>query len=298
MSKNVKEIIKNNSVGTIHSSYRNTINLTIDQYLLSIHPNSIIKTPMSLRMKDDGIDLEGLNFKKEDKVKIYPNKLLVGDYIFNMEKSKIWDPSLNNISINFSDDYRECYKIINKTFRIDEKENIFKDIVISFIDKEDISISKDNYIQSKLYNVLKEFILEIEEDTKKASKTILKLLGLGEGLTPAGDDFIMGLMSVFTVFKNDISFIDKLLKEIKKELKHYRDKTTFLSSELFYYVLKDNYSSIFLDIYKSIKNKNLKNLCQNLIKLTEMGNSSGDDTLSGIVFGLDIIKSIETKEIF
>nr|WP_300002935.1 DUF2877 domain-containing protein [Tissierella sp.] len=290
MSEDVKKLLENSNRGRVHSIYKNTINISLDERLIAIHPNNIIKSPMSLRMKSGEVDLESLDLKIGDSVEIYRDLLKLGKYIFGFRNAEEWNPSLWHIDIDFKEKNVKQYQFIKKMLEASIDEGNLKKIVLSLIENQPIEIREDDFFSVKVYSALEGFKLAVEKrDIDKSLNSLFSILGLGIGLTPSGDDFIMGLMSVLLVSKRSSSFIEELLSAIKERLKESLDKTTFLSSELYFYAVEDKYSSIFLDIFDGIKKENKDNLFKSIQVLLAMGHSSGTDTLCGIVFAMNLI---------
>ena len=299
MSIDAENLLAANRTGKIHSIFKNTINISLDKRIVSIHPRDIIKTPMSLRMNGE-VDLESLALNQGEDIRINKDSLILGSNVFYIKNTKVWNPKL--LPIYSKEESKNHDNILyNKEFikdmlRVYGGENQVKDIVLSLLDGKEIKIKDGDYFSSKVYKSLEGIIAGAEIlECRDASENLFHILGLGIGLTPSGDDFIMGFMSVLAAFKNLDSFVDNLLLEIKKDLKDSLDKTTFLSSELYYYTLEDKYSSIFLDIFAAIKKEDKDSLFKAIQSLLAMGHSSGTDTLCGIVFAMDLIDKITKK---
>lgn len=293
ISKDAEKLLLENKIGKIHSIYRNTINISLGKRIVSIHPKGTIKSPMSLRMKSGDIDLESLDINVGDSIEISKELLKTGDYSFGLKNARTWNPLLSTIGVDFKNKGDKEYLLIKDILKTNIGENDLKTIVLSLIEDRRIEIGEKDYFSVKAYEALNGFISGAEDfDAKLCVENLFKILGLGIGLTPSGDDFIMGLMSVLLVSKESKLFIEELLISIKERLKDSLDKTTFLSSELYFYILEDKYSSIFKDIFKAIKLENQEELSQSILTLLDMGHSSGGDTLCGIVFAIDIIKNI------
>lgn len=128
-------------------------------------------------------------------------------------------------------------------------------------------------------------------------KTLKRLVGMGWGLTPGGDDFILGMLG-FTSFilKNCPQNLDKDEKtdfyetlsfvnlQIRNHLPGFLKKTGFISASYLKYALEGRYAASFTDFLKSLKKDNINELETSLAKLTEYGATSGMDIAAGVIF--------------
>jgi len=122
----------------------------------------------------------------------------------------------------------------------------------------------------------------LTNDPSLLEKTLRFILGRGKGLTPSGDDVMVGILAFdsITQFLPNI-FFKKLSDLVEKE-----PITTDVSKEYLRYALKHEFSSTVTNIINLIgSNKPL--LSDGAYKrLLEVGHSSGLDTLFGILVGM------------
>ena len=167
-------------------------------------------------------------------------------------------------------------------------------------------------IGSCVLSVWKESVDDILEDLTNSIKnrdgemfgeTLKRLVGMGWGLTPGGDDFILGMLG-FTSFilanrektsdiaeetgrvqgtGEDDSFIF-INRQIRKYLPGFLNKTGFISASYLTYALEGRYVVSFTNFLQSLMKENMKELEMNLEKLTEYGATSGMDIVAGVIF--------------
>ena len=105
------------------------------------------------------------------------------------------------------------------------------------------------------------------------SVEILKgVIGMGQGLTPCGDDFIVGLLSALWARDSHKRF---LLAESCLPL---LSNTTKVSAEMLAHAIKGRFSQVVLDFYRGER--------EQLLSFLSYGHTSGHDTLCGIHAGL------------
>jgi len=234
----------------------------------------------------------------DSKVVLAPYHIKVPDYIFkkildNVDKSyqiKVNGKSIKYKQYNFEYDDKSIFKgkirdcsSIEKGQLITITEKVIKEAVglgsldDSILNYPAILSDKENYDLSVLQQ---EFYKKLANIIHK-KKTINDLLGLGIGLTPTGDDFIVGYLSALEA--NLIE--DKLKIRDNIDLNKVFDKTTRVSALHLKAAIKHRYNEKLVDLYKNIdvNEDQYINYAKRLIKV---GNSSGLDMLTGLYFGL------------
>jgi hypothetical protein len=124
-----------------------------------------------------------------------------------------------------------------------------------------------------------------------------ELLGLGPGLTPASDDFMVGFLAAHKLFSSPFSkgIEDYALKEKLRE--HVRAKTVPIASQFLNCALEGTFSEIlylaFGDLILAGRRKGEGDCWdpesgrgKQIKKFLKWGHSSGTDVLTGAVFGL------------
>lgn len=107
-------------------------------------------------------------------------------------------------------------------------------------------------------------------------------IGRGRGLTPSGDDFLLGWILIDWLSGNHQELRAAIASRI--ETGNY---TTDVGRSYLYYALRRRFSSALLGIVRYLKgNEPLENLDNLLAQAIDYGNTSGIDCLAGIVSAL------------
>ncbi|GAH96065.1 unnamed protein product, partial [marine sediment metagenome] len=111
-----------------------------------------------------------------------------------------------------------------------------------------------------------------------------RLIGLGPGLTPAADDFLLGILaSLYYIgyyFGNHLESLKKIASFIIYDLP---GRTTFISEIMLRNGMKARFSEPIRDLMLAVTNSNSIN--DECINLLNIGGTSGSDCAAGIVFG-------------
>lgn len=126
----------------------------------------------------------------------------------------------------------------------------------------------DNYFRELLKKLSNEFTAE----------NLKKFIGLGVGLTPSGDDFIVGLISVLSRYDT----YEKWLYEIKCEFKKSTidSKTTRVSTHMINYALEGYFNGALIELMYGGQT-------EAMVNVNSIGSTSGTDMLTGVGFGLN-----------
>lgn len=103
---------------------------------------------------------------------------------------------------------------------------------------------------------------------------VTRLLGLGFGLTPSGDDFIVGVISVLNLSGRDTD-------DLREPIEHYDNP---FSRTMLLGALDGYYDEPLCNLARSSIDGSLT--CKEIVGLLKLGHTSGLDTLSGMYYAL------------
>lgn len=139
---------------------------------------------------------------------------------------------------------------------------------------------------------LKELYQAFSKPREEAVQTIKKWIGRGQGLTPSGDDFLMGILYINRIYPIlEMPFLESL-----QELADQR-YTTDISEHYYICALKGyfNYVLVELSDALALKDSFLIEKCMGSIK--KIGSTSGCDMILGMAAGIRFIKSKNGLEV-
>lgn len=185
------------------------------------------------------------------------NIIHLKDQGISYSKSKEWTGFLTDSPISAD-------KVLKMT-SIAVKNLESGDSFISLLTGQNITV-----FQKKAEMVLKNIVC-----INKKIKGLENLIGLGQGLTPSGDDFITGVL--LACFCADKSYdIDRTAVE------KYLTKTTYAGRTLLYLALNRSFPAYLLTFQKEISEAaEEKEIIRAILKASRHGASSGQDSLAG-----------------
>jgi len=108
------------------------------------------------------------------------------------------------------------------------------------------------------------------------------LIGLGQGLTPAGDDILLGFLAVVNhTWKNR-----EYAEELHKTISALVDKTADISKQALVNALNGDYHEYIQNCIRDLCEGNSEEVYISAASLLKMGATSGSDIACGIYFGM------------
>jgi hypothetical protein len=131
--------------------------------------------------------------------------------------------------------------------------------------------------------------LECDEELLKTS--LNELLGLGTGLTPAGDDLLLGFVGTLSVVSRRVGGpeVERLLDIIRQHLSSRKDRTTFISSNLLAYACAGRISAPILSVIRALLFEEIEAVRSAARTLVRQGAGSGSEILLGILLALSLM---------
>jgi len=157
---------------------------------------------------------------------------------------------------------------------------------------EEVNDAICDYAADRINNLSSFLVIN---DLSNSVENLLQLVGLGNGLTPSGDDFILG----FLAFLNSVSepiFPEKFMENVRREMSGaIRNRTTTVSEAYLISALDGQFSeklTTFVAGFFTNDSEEMKKFANNLI---DVGSSSGIDMILGCLFAIRLYQTKLTK---
>jgi len=286
LSDVLKKAQKENLTGELIGIFDKVLNIELNDlsHLITIAQDDLVTAPYTMKTK---------NIKRFNEIKNnlvsgevvsfqYPGEIRIKGHSFNFDQAETWEKSLPTIDISAKDtknrlndleyflsDYGEPAGILTAYFKVytqlaldSQKENRY-----------------DKYFIKRLSTITETTTVE----------NLKKFIGLGIGLTPSGDDFLLGLISTLRCFGSATDLGEEIVEQLHAD--DIKNKTTKIS----YYMLKNAMNgqingALFQYLTEQKRDR------QTLEKIIKIGSTSGTDMLVGICFGLRYLLKIKRGE--
>lgn len=260
----------------IHSVFRNVINLLDDDsHIISIVTKNVDRSPYSVIVDADDfssyIDCIG------DTVDAMTNKIYINETTIDLSTTNIYELQRGKFKKNTDTIRKNLFYLDEIIVGIkDTEKSCFANIANALI-MERIELMKYAYFEGNTDNII---------------KWGRSLIGLGQGLTPSGDDVLMGIYLVLGLENSKIPQSDRVLGEI---IHGMIGATTDISYQGLLRSSQGYYRGILVDTVESICTD--KNISKALNEVLSIGHSSGYDLILGMRTGFEILIEKETKNV-
>jgi hypothetical protein len=159
--------------------------------------------------------------------------------------------------------------------------------------EELISGTSSNLIGRRASILVREIIAATRQyDAPLAAESCNKLIGLGTGLTPSGDDLIVGYLAGLWSAVRDRKEHSNFLNALEKTLRSAAGQTNEISQAYLVQAASGQVSSGLTRLIEAIAyGWESDRLLEAAIRVMRIGHSSGMDTVTGLLVGLDLWKT-------
>jgi len=279
-------------IGEIHSVYKNVVNIidTNNNIFITIANRKVPNGPNVIRLSQQ-IDFTNNLFKL--KPSIYIRK--VGNEIQLNEKlclrfsnAFLWKKKSDLINMKQKIDFEPIASLLDSIIFTKGNDGGMKKVWHEFLKNQ--KTNQLNLHEKALLSNLKKLDLAItHKEEVNIFKNFQQFIGLGPGLTPAGDDFFVGCLSILQVFQNQLVKLFSFNSD--SLLNCFQSKTTTVSFFMIKFALLGRYNELLDKFLSKLATSNLNEIRIQAEKLIEIGSSSGTDMLVGVRFAL--YKAIE-----
>lgn len=274
---NLNTLLNENQTLSIHSIFNNTVNLHYHNSLITLQHQSVVLSPMSVSLGITQNQFSELFNHDENHVFIKDCRLIINGTEFSDDSMEWVDYQL---SYNNIIEHTPLSSWINRLDQSLQQQNDKSDLVVAyhcFLNKTHIP---EQPLGATFYDLL---TLLNEPSNQQWLYSCVRMIGMGEGLTPSGDDFICGLLASlqFCLGKEDL-FVTDLIKALKDNI----HKTTMISQAYLSHAMEGRYMKSIHTVYHAlVSNGEIDDIVD---EFKQIGHSSGIDTLIGINFGLKL----------
>ncbi len=255
LSTYASQIIQNETVGSVHSVYRSTINIMVNDHLLAIQTKHSPFSPISLITN---LDHDAFNEIGVEEGQTVAFDLSSATIVNLAPVDKIPHKNRHELYKKFSHIIQQSdTQGFDSIFQI--SPNVERDLVLTVA-------------ETKIHTA---DTLFHKQDYHQAANVISELVGLGIGLTPSGDDFLCGILAGYHIQGLEDSPEALCLKTAIRENLF---RTNEISRAFLTCSLEGHFSQAVNELWN---NPDIETITQ---MFRAIGHSSGMDTLCGIYY--------------
>lgn len=257
-------LLEKDTTGKVHSVFKNSFNIIVQGQLFNFSSKGMPLSAYGCLLEKNKIlhllsacrigDVVRINKKK---ISFYTKREIIKINLFSLHPVNLAIPE---IKIPLHQITESVFYSTLKTIEFEEK------LGIDFSDEVE-----------KAFTLLKN---PSQYDESDIDHTVRVLMGRGKGLTPSGDDILMGYLAVEKAFGRDSSIEKKIRKKSLNQI------TTEISEAYYEALFSDSISRLFVDLFLSFHISDERKILALFHKIDRYGHTSGNDTLFGVYLGL------------
>jgi hypothetical protein len=300
--------ITKDAIGHVHSVFRRVINIEIpNEGLVGVVGNEIGKGPLYISIEiPQTINLTAIGVKQGNRVEISGKFVGVGVDVLgvSLEKATVWKPrnQLNGIldvpeiEVNLA----ELHKLL---VHFGSRSSLFHLLGLFKSDFSDEAIAEMmNPVSRLALPQVKKLLAEINNSNSEGiMQSSRNLIGLGPGLTPAADDFLVGLMLIMSYITQNLGNQGITVQAaIKSIASCVRNRTTTISEEFLLQAADGNANEVVLSLIEALLTANPAEVERTAQRAMDYGGTSGIDIALGILFGAHMMlkNNLQKSDIF
>ncbi len=298
-------IQKNQPKGQVHSIFDNSLNILDEnnQFITFLSPNKPM-SPNSIKIRENSSFLDS-DFRQGQKLAFFKDYVSIQDSSKEIyySKASLWDKSpilftgstlIKAPVENVSNKLKKMGIFILEEGKKDGIVPLLKTLKgrikgVELLLDSNITLSKrEEFIRERFLSFIDSYI---KEDLDDVSTKASRVIGYGIGLTPSMDDFLSGIMVSQIYLSSYLNLDLKKAHELNNSIiKHIENKTTLVSQEMMRYASKGEVNEDLRNLMVSLlTNSSIEDFYQNLKKVSDIGETSGTDMISGIYIGSCIV---------
>jgi len=281
-----------NGDGEVHSVFERTFNILLGDELVGIARSDVARSPINLITDiQPNESMSSLGIVRGMRVSKTENRLSVdGALEISLEGAEIWQPKTCAKGRSTFEHAKKNLKTLEKFVASNGRREGLGEL-LSHIDE--IAIGKISptsdfndiakVVLPSLMNLFKAIGSENIDGIKKNSRNIV---GLGPGLSPSGDDALMGLMVALWWSANSLGGDIERVKKINEAIISNANKTTLLSQQLLRHAARGETNEAVETLLDGIFVGGPEDIGISAQRVLDIGETSGTDMMAGILLGL------------
>ena len=267
----------------IQSVFDSSVNLrlTHENRLITVLISENYELPQGIRLEAKNVPLQsltvGLRAVCRGRILHFDSSHLTID----LGGASIWEaqlPLIDTTKPSVRQSWSMIWQALNRQQRLKQTDLIADDLFQS---------EKASLLTRKLSEPVLELILSTKMlDVEVSSDAAQKMIGLGPGVTPTGDDiligYLAGLWSTAGEDKEKLTFIESF----GKALLQLANQTNEISHTYLYHAIWCEFSSSLINLVNAIEDGAAQCLESTAKEAMRVGHSSGMDSITGLLIGL------------
>ncbi|SEM91695.1 Protein of unknown function [Candidatus Frackibacter sp. WG12] len=296
-----RELKKGNlTLAKVESVFKKVINLKLTNgKLVSISTSNNLNAPNNLIIASSNrLDLRTFNVKLGEEVELTPKEIFFKEagLRIGLDRVEVWNGELfNNIDAirrdKFEKNFSTFAKIVVEEGKMEGVGEISR-FLVQMLNGERFRSSFGRVADAAYPNILNLQQAILTHNKDKMIKSSKRLIGLGPGLTPAGDDFLVGFYTILQMVQttSGVEYIDLEVRE--KILTAAKEETTLVSKTTLEHILNAEAPEVILQLIEALFLGDAGDVYCYTLQLLARGSTSGTDIATVILSGGYILSKV------
>lgn len=272
-------------VGTVHSVFATACNLAFGNLLITVHDAARSHTPTSVRVRSGGPAPWAPNVRPGERVEQRGGWLRFGRHVLDLSGVEVWQPSSARLVIGSPARQRQ----------LTHQLAVLEDFRRSGAPMMDPQLDRHaSALTTALRAMRGRTTTTISRDPQpEMDASVKRLLGCGPGLTPAGDDILVGLLAVLSSAEDPVGQPHSVLpldlagSGLRAAVIQHLGRTNDISAHYLGLAVAGHFGQSIDGLVGALANgRSDQLLLDQAAAVISIGASSGADTLRGIAAGL------------
>jgi len=279
-AKETSALFEQGANGEVHSAYRHTVNVRCGDALISLQPNGVPMTPISVTLDLNEEQFAAIQAQQGDLVILGSHGIILWNQALSRKGAECVDFRLQQSCPAIS---AQALELIARALKRTAGESGFGDLVCQVWTGEEGSLSRcASYGRQSMAELVD---AARAGQWQQAAHLAAGLIGLGDGLTPSGDDFCVGLLAG-TLLLREREQMKKWYDELCVSVNRGAGGTNDVSRAFLEAACGGRFSQPLLALLEALAAG--APLEEPLEQLLRVGHSSGADTLGGLWLALSL----------
>ena len=275
-----------NFTASVHSVFQSAINLQLydSDKLLTLLASGEMDLPQGIRL-DTPKDYTFEIFPIGEQVTCRDDVMRLDSLTVDLRSAQRWKCDLSKLEFDarnpaVSAAWSFVWDVLNERQKLSKAEIIAEDLLRAVDAKPIDVLRKAGEAMRILLNATQRY------DSTDIS-AINSLIGLGSGLTPSGDDLLIGYMAGLWCTTQDKSERLQFISNLGKTIIRLSSKTNDISRTYLYHAAQGQVSSLLVNLAEAIsRGENPDHLLESTEAAMYVGHTSGMDVVTGLLIGL------------
>ncbi len=284
--------------GKIHSVFQDAVNITLsDKYFFSIIDRHYGSVPFGISVrKADRFFFSDLGIRAGEEVTIKDDCIFhAGNPLLSWRDASVEKKKEDHIPVPFDHDliHGHCRHVRQHVLSQGKRGGFYGSLACFndlFSEKQPACDGLDEINRYAVFLFESLIPAFIAEDSKKSKSLCIRLVGLGCGLTPSGDDFLTGLFATLVLSKRQPAFDPDFIDELRQYMRTGIEGLTSKISEVYLgYALQGEVSDVLYNFIRGVYGAGADELVDLTRDLMNTGSSSGMDMILGCLFAFRLM---------